>query len=172
LSEYFLIAEIVSEFGKKGSVVLKSYTDFPQHFFELDNIYVDYFGNKKKLTIEFVEEMNNSIAIKFKRFDSIDDIQFLIGKKLYLDSKNLYKLPDANYYLHDLIGSNVYRDSLFFGKLIDVLNIPGNDVFIFENNKGMQIMIPVVEKYFTKIDLAKRELHLSKEAEMFDYDED
>ena len=171
MSEFFLIAEIVSEFGTNGSVILKSYTDFPQHFFELEKLYVDYFGNKKELSIEFVKEINNSIVIKFNRFDNREDIQFLVGKKLYVDSGNLYKLPDANYYLHDLIGSNVYRDSLFFGKLIDVLNIPGNDVYIIENNDGKQVMIPGVEKFFENIDIENKKLFLSAESEIFNYDE-
>ena len=172
MSEFFLIAEIISEFRKDGSVILKSYTDFPQHFFDLEKIFVDYFGNKKELSIEFVEEINNSIVVKFDKFNDREDVQFLIGKKLYVDSKNLYELPDSSYYLHDLIGSEVYRDSLFFGKLVDVLNIPGNDVYVIENNDGKQIMIPGVEEYFENIDIDNRKLFLSEESEIFNYDED
>ncbi len=122
------------------------------------------------MSIDFAEEINNSIVVKFKRFNNVEDVQFLIGKKLYVDSENLYKLPNATYYLHDLIGSDVYRDSLFFGKLVDVLNIPGNDVYVIENDDGKQVMIPGVEKYYENIDMENQKLFLSEESDIFNFD--
>lgn len=171
MDEFFLIAEIVSVYASDGSVVLKSFSDFEERFFDLQKVYIDFFGNFKQLTIDYVEEINGTLVIKFERFNNDEDVYNLLGKKLYIYSNELYSLPDNMYYVHDLVGSKVYRDEKFFGKLIDVIIIPDNNIYVIENEKGQQVMIPAVEKYFLETDIENQKLILSPESEIFNYDE-
>jgi 16S rRNA processing protein RimM len=171
LDEFFLIAEIVSVYASDGSVVLKSFSDFEERFFDLQKVYIDFFGNYKQLKIEYVEEINGSLIIKFERFNNDEDVYNFLGKKLYISSDKLYSLPTDMFFIHDLVGSKVYRDTEFFGKLIDVIIIPNNNIYVIENDKGQQVMIPAVEKYFSEIDIENKKLILSPESEIFKYDE-
>ncbi len=171
MDEFFLIAEIVSVYASDGSVVLKSFSDFEEHFFELQKVYIDFFGNFKQLVIEYVEEVNGTLIIKFEKFNNAEDVYNLLEKKLYIYSDQLHSLPDNMYYIHDLVGSKVYRNKKFFGKLIDVIIIPNNNIYVIENEVGQQVMIPAVEKYFLETDIKNQKIILSSESEIFDYDE-
>ncbi len=167
MGDYFLIAEIVDLFDSKGSVIIKSFSDFPERFLKLKKVYVDYFGKKKELIVESVKEVNAQFVVKFERFDNIEDIQFLINNKLYVDSDNLYELPDDFLYIHDLIDCKVYMNDVFFGILIDILKFENNDVYVISNNDGEEILVPAVGKFFDSIVIEEKKIFLSKEAEIF-----
>ena len=171
MDEFFLIAEIVSVYASDGSVVLKSFSDFEERFFDLQEVFIDFFGNFKKLYVEYVEKINGVLIIKFYKFNNEEDVRDFLGRRLYVNSKKLYKLPTDMFYIHDLIGSNVFRNKKFFGKLIDVIIIPDNNLYVIENDKKQQVMIPAVEKYFLEIDIKNKKLILSPESEIFNYDE-
>jgi len=171
LDEFFLIAEIVSVYALDGSVVLKSFSDFEDRFFNLQKVYIDFFGNLKELNIESVEKIDSSLIIKFKRFNNVEDVHDFLGKKLYINSSKSFDLSDDMFFIHDLIGCKVIKNNKFFGKLIDVIIIPENNIYLIENNKGQQVMIPAVKKYFSEIDIKNKTLILSPEGEIFNYDE-
>lgn len=160
MDNYFLIAEVSTVFDSTGSVVLKSFSDFPERFLKLKSVFIDYFGEKKSLLIELSKIVDKDIVIKFKGINSADDVQFVVGKKLYVDSANLYKLPDDSFYIHDLIGSDVFIGTKFFGKLTDVLTIPANDVYVIEH-EGKEVLIPVVQQYIKEFDEHIKKLFLT-----------
>ena len=171
MDEYYLIAEVQDVFGADGSVIVKSYSDFPERFADLDSVFFKFFGKSKSLEVEYSRESDGFIILKFRRFDSTEDVLFLIGKKLFITKDKLFKLP-ANYlYIHDLIDSEVYLESLFFGKLIDVVKLPGNDLYVIRKDNGREIMIPAVRKFVDNFDFENKKLMLSKEALIFDEDE-
>ena len=47
----------------------------------------------------------------------------LVGKEIYVDNDNLVKLPDNYFFVHDLVGSSVFRNNEYFGKILDVFRI-------------------------------------------------
>jgi len=171
LDDYYLIAEVKGTYSSDGSVIIKSFSDFSQRFFELEKVVIDFFGKTKELDIEFAQKINSLLIIKFQRFDSEQDVRFLIGKKLYVSKNNLFKLPKDTFYVHELVNSEVYLDSVFFGKLVDVLKLPSNDVYVIIKNDGKEILIPAVEKFIKKINKAEKKLYLDPECKIFDENE-
>lgn len=171
MNDFYLIAEIYDNFNSDGSVVIKSFSDFSERFFELKSVFIDFFGKEKELKIESVNEIDGSLRLKFFGFNSIEDIQFLIGKKLYVQKDQLYNLPLDTYYIHDLIDSKVYIENLFFGKLVDVLNLPSNDVYVIIKNDGSEVLIPAVKKYILDFNLDEKKMYLDPECKNFIDDE-
>ncbi len=171
MEDYFIIAEIRDTYSSDGSVIIKSFSDFFERFFKLESVFIDFFGKIKELEIEFSKAINNLLVIKFKRFNSEEVVQFLIGKKLYVNKDNLFILPKDMYYIHDLVDSEVYLDSLFFGKLIEVMTLPNNDVYVIKKENGNEVMIPAVGKFIMKIDQEERKIFLDPECKIFDEDE-
>ena len=169
MSDYFLIAVIRSISDQDGSVIINSHSDFPDHFFSLKKVFIDFFGQKKELVLEYVKYLNDSFVFKFLNFDSAEDVEFLLGKELYVDDENLYKLPNDAFYIHDLIGCEIYKESLFFGILIDVLKLPASDIYVIKKNNN-EIMIPAASKYFSKIDIKNKKIFLSEENSIFNED--
>jgi 16S rRNA processing protein RimM len=171
LDDYYLIAEIQDHFKENGSVIIKSFSDFPERFFVLKKIFIEFFGKPKELDIEYAQKLENSIIVKFRRFESEADSLFLIGKKIYISKENLATLPDDTYYIHDLVGCQVFIDFEFFGKLIDVLRLPNNDIYLVQKENGDEIMIPAVERFVKNIDKVNKKVILDSECKIFDENE-
>ncbi|PID62663.1 MAG: 16S rRNA processing protein RimM [Ignavibacteriae bacterium] len=172
MDDIYLIAEVINSFDEQGSVIVKSHSDFSERFFQLDSVIIDFFGKYRKLEVEFVEKFNSDFLFKFKLFSTIEDILFLIGKKLYVLKEDLCKLPEDAFYIHDLINSDVYVDSKFFGKLIDIYKLPNNDVYVIKNDDGKELLLPALKRYVDNFDKIEKKIFLKPECkDLFD-DED
>ncbi len=171
MSEYFLIAKIVSIVGKDGFVKILSFSDFPERFFDLKKVYLDFFGEKKIFFVDAVKHQKNFFALKFKNFDNENDTQILLGKEVFVDEANIVKLPENYFFIHDLIGSKVFRNEKFLGVIKDVLTYPANDVYLIEGNKGSELLIPALSELIESFDPEDKILILKPGGELYD-DED
>ncbi|MCB9247228.1 MAG: 16S rRNA processing protein RimM [Ignavibacteriales bacterium] len=170
MSDFFLIAEIIDFYDYEGAVIIKSFSDFPERFLKLKKVYVDFFGKKKELLIEKSKQIDDKIVLKFERFNTTEDVRFLLNNKLYVDSENLYELPEDSFYIHDLIDSEVYFGKEFFGKLIDILNVQNQDVYVIKTKDEREVLIPAVKKFFNEVLTNEKKIILSEEAEIFRYE--
>jgi 16S rRNA processing protein RimM len=152
VSEFFLIATIDSVYGKDGFVKIISHSDFPDRFYRLEQVYIDFWGEKKEFFVERVLGRKKCLTLKFKNFDNDRDVGILVGKDVFVDEKNVIKLPKGTFFVHDLLGSKVYRNNREFGTLKDVLRSPANDVYVIENVHGKEILIPAVQDYIESFD--------------------
>ncbi len=170
MSEFFLIAKIISVYGKDGFVKIFSYSDFPERFFDLKEVYIDFFNNKKEFIVEDVKEGKDFFLLKFKNFNSEKDVKFLIGKEIFVEKTDLVKLPEGFNFIHDIIGSKVFRNNVEFGIIKDVLSYPANDVYVIDNN-GKEILIPVALEFIESYDPEKKILILKPGDEFYEDDE-
>jgi 16S rRNA processing protein RimM len=170
LSDFFLIAKIVSAFGKKGAVKILSYSDFPERFLNLSKVYIDFFEDKKLFFVESVERHNDFFAVKFRNFNSAQDADFLSGKEIFVDTENLVKLPENNFFIHDLVGSKVFRNELEIGIVKEVLQYPANDVYVVRNGDE-EILIPAVLEFIESFDAVNKILILKPGDDLYEDDE-
>lgn len=171
MNEYFLIAKIVSVYGKEGFVKITSFTDFPERFFDLKKVYLDFFGDKKEFFVERVKKQKNNFLLKFKNFATGEDASALIGKEIFVDNENVIKLPEDHYFIHDLLGSTVLRNGQVFGVIKDVLAYPANDVYVIDN-LGKEILIPAVKQFVESFNPEKKILILKPGDDFYEDDED
>lgn len=171
MSEYFLIAELKSVYDTNGFIRIKSYSDFPERFFNLHKVYVEIFGDKKEFIIDEVKKINDFLVLRFRNFNNDKDAAFLIGMKVYVDSENLVKLSESEYFVHDIIGSRVYRNSKYIGDVTDVLTMPANDVYVIRNTEGEEILIPAVTDYIESINPSEKLMVLKPGDSIYDDDE-
>jgi 16S rRNA processing protein RimM len=156
VSEFFLIARITSTADKKGFVKIYPYSDFPERFFSLKEVYIDFFDTKKKFVVEKVKKFKKDFLIKFLNFDSEREAKVLINKEIFVDEKSVIKLPENFYFIHDLMGSEIFRNEKFFGKIKDVLNYPANDVYVIENENGEETLLPALSELIISFDAEKK----------------
>lgn len=169
MNEFFLIGKVVSSYGKNGFVSTISYSDFPRRFYSLKKVYVDFFDEKKQFVVEKVRKKENSFLFKFKNFDSDSDVQVLIDKFIYINEQDAVKLPKDYFFVHDVLGSKVYQNGKIIGKVIDVLSLPANDVFVIEKD-GTEILFPAVKKYIESIDAKEKVLIIKQDFDLYDED--
>jgi len=170
--EYFLIARIEQTFGKDGFVRIQSFSDFPERFFSLKKVYIDFWGAKKTFYVEDVKGVKGKIIIKFKKFDSPRDSQILIDRELFVDEKDAVSLPENHFFVHDLIHSEVFVRKERIGVVSDVIKAKGNDVLVISTDEKKEILIPFVLNFIEKFDAAKKKLILNISKDFLEEDED
>ncbi len=171
MDQYFLIAEVKAVTGSQGYVLIESFSDFSERFFRLKRVYIDFFNNKKDFVVEDVKGFEGKVEIKFRGFDNQQDAKLLIGKKIYVVETDLVKLDKDTFFIHDLIGAEVFRNALLIGHVSDVYLLPANDVYVVTDLNNRKILVPAVKDYIHKIDPVKKRLDLVKDCDLL-YDED
>jgi len=171
VNDLILIAVVKSVLNNEGLVAVDSYSDFNERFFALKKIFIEFFGNSKEFFVEKTEIIDGNIALKIKGFDNQNDAALLIGKKIYVDSENAVKLDKDTYFIHDLINSEVYRNSKLLGYLVDVFVLKSNDVYVIKDLQGKQILLPAVKDYIKNFDPKKKRLELVEDCDLL-YDDE
>ncbi|NOX17154.1 MAG: 16S rRNA processing protein RimM [Chlorobi bacterium] len=170
MSEYFLIGEIAGV-DNDGFLSVISYSDFPDRFLRLEKVFVEIFGRKKVIVVEDAEIAGKDIFLKFENFDSAEEAEIFVNKKIFIESSEAIELEKGSFFIHDLIDCKVYYKDEFIGILKEALTLPANDVYLVRNTIGEEILIPAVKEYLKEIDVKKKIIHLNKLPEFFD-DED
>ncbi|MCF6271417.1 MAG: ribosome maturation factor RimM [Melioribacteraceae bacterium] len=171
MEDFFLIAEISSAFNKDGFVKVKSHSDFPERFFLLNKIYIDIFGERRLFFVEDVDRIEDYFILKFKNFDSNVDVEFLVGSALFVNKKDVVQLDDDTHFIHDLIECKVFFNTKFFGKIVDVLSLTSNDVYVVENENGEQTLIPAITEIVLDINIKEKIIRLKQDFNEFSDDE-
>ena len=171
MGDFYLIATVTSVSGKKGAVKINSHSDYPERFFYLSKVYIDFFGEKKLFFVERVRQNKNLFTLKFKNFNSDRDSEILVGKEIFVDEENLVRLPDNHFFIHDLIGSRVIKNDKELGVIKDVLQYPANDVYVIEDAEGKEILLPAIQKFIESFDNAKKILKLNPGEDLYEDDE-
>lgn len=170
--DYYLIAKIEQIYRKNGFVKLKLYSDFPERYFHLEKVFIDFWGDKKIFYVDSVEDVNGKIVIKFKNFDSTRDSQVLIGREVFVAKEDLVRLPENHFFIHDLIGSEVIVDKERLGVVEDVIKGKANDILMIRTDSKEEKMIPFVLKFIEKFDASEKQLILNISKDFFEEDED
>jgi len=170
--EYILIARIEQTFGKDGFVRIQSFSDFPDRFFSLKKVYLDFWGDKKTFYVEDVKDVQGKIIIKFKKFDGLRESQILIDREVYIDEQNAVSLPENHFFVHDLMGSEVFIKTEKIGIVSDVIKGKANDVLVILDDDKKEILVPFVLNFIEKFDAAKKVLILNISKDFLEEDED
>ena len=105
------------------------------------------------------------VIVKFKGIDDINDIEKYKGKSLFVARENAVELEEDEYYIADLIGMDVVlEDGSKFGTLKDVMETGANDVYVVEDTKGAEVLLPAIKECILDVDVEKNvmTIHLMK----------
>ncbi len=171
MDDFFLIARVVSVSVKDGFLKLKLFTDHPEKLYSTKYVFVDFWGSKKKFFVEEILKRGESILLKLKNFSTERELQAFVGKDIFLKQKDLPPLPDNSFYIHDLIGCEIYCSDKYLGKVKDVISTPGNDVLEIADKDNKIKLLPFVLKFFDEINTEQKIIFVKKDSGICD-DED
>jgi len=149
-----VIGKIVAPFGRKGEAKVVPFTDFPERFKELGEVYVGSEAAGGMRSIQGARLHKGSVLIKFEGIDNITAAEALRGAEIRIRESDLLPLEEGTYYIHDLIGLDVLTtEGENLGKVKEVLTGPAQDVYVTE-----RAMIPAVKEFVVSIDLQKKQI--------------
>jgi 16S rRNA processing protein RimM len=170
-TEYFLIAKIVSTEGDDGFLKINSFSDYPERFKKLKKVYIDFWGEKKIFALHSVVRKKGNFVIKFKNFNDKKSVEDLIDREIFIDSEDVIKLPEGQYFIHDILDCRVFRNGSEFGIVTDVYSLASNDVYVIKRLDGEEILIPAIKEYIESIDIKNRVLTLKPGEDIYEKDE-
>lgn len=170
--EYFLIAKVEQTYGKNGYVRVRTLSYLPELFADLKKVYLDFWGDKKIFRLEDIKRLEGGTAFKFKRFDTLRDVQVLIDRDIYIDEEDKARLPETYFSLHDLIGSEVIVEEESIGSITEVINAKANDVLVIRSDDNDEKLFPFVLNFIEKFDVAAKKLILNISKDFFEDDQD
>ncbi len=150
------VGVISSTHGVRGEVKVYPTTDDVNRFKSLKNVILDNGREHMDLEIQGVKFFKNMVILKFKGFDSIDDIEKYKGKDLLITRDQAVELgPDENF-IFDLIGLRVVTDNgEEFGTLTDVIKTGANDVYEVKTAEGKEVLFPAIKECVLNVDLTE-----------------
>ena len=170
MNDYFLIAKVISIFGKNGFIKIELLSNFAEYLNELDKVFIDFWGDKKVFYVEEVKQVGNTFALKLKNFNDERDTGVFIGRNLFVVNDDFVNLPENTFSFNDLIGSKVFQSNAVIGVITDVITAPANDVIVIKKNNEKDILIPLVLEFIEEFDPEKKILILKKEIAYDDED--
>ena len=165
MQEYFEIGQIVNTFGIKGEVKVKPYTDDIQQFKKLKTILVE--KNKATTEMKIVEAKfhKEMVLLKLEGVDDMNEAEKLKGASIKIHRKDARKLDKDEYFIADILGSDVYTDTgSYLGKVDDIYNSGAQDIYVVKDELGKQILLPSIKEVILDIDIEKQKVtvHLLK----------
>lgn len=147
MEDRFQVGIITSTHGIRGEVKVYPTTDDPKRFKRLKEIILDTGKENLTLEIEGVKFFKQFVILKFKGYDSINDIQKYCKCSLYVPRENAVRLEKDEYFIADLIGLEVRdEDGEPIGMLGDVLETGANDVYEIKLNDGRELLLPAIRE--------------------------
>lgn len=171
MEQYLEVGKITSTHGVKGEVKVVPLTDDPQRFEELKWVFLDKGNSMEKYNIDSVKYQKNNVILKFREVKDMDTAQSLKGVMLKVDRQNAVKLPKDSFFICDLIGLQVYDETgVLLGKLNNILKTGSNDVYIINDDKGKETLIPALKSVVKKISIEEGKIIVIPQEGLVDYE--
>ena len=144
--EYIEAGEIVNTHGVRGEVKVLCWLDAPEMLCEFDRCRIA----GKDYKMESVRVQKTCNLVKLSGVDTMEDAQKLRGKVLELYREDI---DDDVIFAAELVGVEVYADGQCIGTVREVLDYPGNSVYVVRGE--YEYMIPAVKQFILSTDMEK-----------------
>ncbi len=142
--QFIEAGEIVTTHGVRGEVKVLCWLDDPEMLCEFDRCRIA--GKDYKMENCRVQKTCN--LVKLSGIDTMEAAQAMRGKVVELYREDID--PDV-IFAAELIGVEVFADGQCIGRITDVLDYPGNSVYVVEG--AHSYMIPAVKQFVLSTDM-------------------
>ena len=149
--QFIEAGEIVSTHGLKGEMKVLPWVDSPDILCEFDRCRI----SGKEYTIETCRIQKTCNLVKLSGIDTVEAAQAMRGKTVELYREDI---DDEVIFAAELKGVEVFCDGENIGKIADVLDYPGNSVYVVRGK--CEYMIPAVSAFILSTDLEKNEMQV------------
>ena len=143
--------EIVTTHGVKGEVKVLPWLDSVEDLCDFDRCLID----GKEFEIEQCRVQKTCNLVKLAGIDTMEDAQLMRGKTILLYREDI---DDEVIFAAELIGVEVFCEGKKIGKIKDVLDYPGNSVYVVKGD--YEYMIPDVKEFILSTDMQKNEMQV------------
>lgn len=163
MEDRFQVGVITSTHGVKGEVKVFPTTDDPRRFKRLKEVILDTGKEDLALEVEGVKFFKQFVILKFKGFETPEEMAKYRQKSLYVTRENAVRLGRDEYFIADLMGLQIFdEDDRKIGVLREVLETGANDVYIIDLDDGRELLLPAIKECVLSVDVeaGKMQIHI------------
>jgi len=173
-STHLVIGEITKPQGVRGELKLRPITCDFERFDGLELAYLKRGDAYEEIHMTVNRISPDAVYFNIEGISDRNAAERLRGELVYIDRAHAVELDEDSTFICDLIGLHgVVDDGRDLGKLKDVLQPGGNDVYVFKGPLG-EVMVPALRSVVEKVDLEAGEIHFDgkrlNEVAVFDED--
>ena len=142
--QFVKAGEIVTTHGVKGEVKVLPWLDSPEDLCDFDRCRI----GSREYTIESCRVQKTCNLVKLSGVDTMEAAQAMRGKVIELYREDI---SDEVIFADELKGVEVFCDGENIGKVVDVLDYPGNSVYVIKGE--YEYMIPAVKQFILSTDM-------------------
>ena len=149
--QFIEAGEIVTTHGVRGEVKVLTWLDDPEMLCEFDRCRIA----GKQYTMEQVRVQKNCNLVKLQGIDTMEAAQAMRRKVIELYREDI---DDEVIFAAELIGVEVYAGDQKIGKITEVLDYPGNSVYVVKGE--YEYMIPAVKQFILDTDMDSNKMQV------------
>ena len=142
--QFLEAGQIVTTHGVRGEMKVLPWADSPDFLLNFNRVLID----GKEYAVESCRIQKSCNLLKLAGIDTMEAAQAMHGKTLMIYREDTD--PDI-IFAAELIGVDVYCDDKHIGKITDVLDYPGNKVYVVKGER--EYMIPAVKAFILATDM-------------------
>lgn len=172
MNEYLAIGEVLKPQGVRGEVKVRPITCDIYRFEDLENVFLLKNDAYTPIGVSLVRQDDDAVYLLFDGIADRNGAETLRGQLLYVDREHAVELEEDENFIVDLIGlRGVDDEGNEYGKLVDVMQPGGNDVYVFRDRKR-EVLVPALKTAVLKVDLEEKIMLMSaqrlREVAVFD----
>ena len=148
---YIEAGEIVTTHGVRGEVKVLSWLDSPEMLCEFDRCRI----SGREYVMDSVRVQKTCNLVKLRGVDTMEDAQKLRGKTMELYREDI---SEELIFAAELVDVEVYADGACIGKIKEVLDYPGNSVYVVQGER--EYLIPAVKEFILSTDLERNQMQV------------
>lgn len=142
--DYLEAGVIVTTHGVRGEMKILPWADGPEFLCDFSRVRIA----GKEYKIESCRVQKSCNLLKISGVDTVEDAQLLRGKIVEIFREDA---PEDLIFAAELIGMTVISNGTEVGKITDVLDYPGNKVYVVKG--AHEYMIPAVKAFILRTDM-------------------
>ena len=144
--------EIVTTHGVRGEMKILTWLDSPEDLCDFDRCRIE----GKEYRIESCRVQKTCNLLKVSGIDTMEAAQAMRGKIVELFREDM---AEGVIFAAELLGMEVYAQGVLLGKIEDVLDYPGNQVYVVRGEH--EYLIPAVKAFVLSTDLEANRMEVT-----------
>ncbi len=154
---WVVIGRLRKPHGLRGEMLLEVLTDYPQARFYPGAVI--HIGPRRiPLTIREVKPHRDGLLLSFEGYPDRTSVEPLRNQWVTIEAEEVIPAREEDvYYDFEVLGAQVEtEDGRVLGRVVEIIETAGNDVFVVEPSRGPEILLPVTQEVVRRVDAERR----------------
>jgi 16S rRNA processing protein RimM len=155
--DFFPIGRVIKPHGIRGKIKIEYFGEDLSQFQLYRQVSIeDPTGRLKSYEILEATPQPPRLILQLKGIRTVEEIQPLVGKEVFVREESLPDLPEGEYYWIEILGMEVEtEEGKRIGRIKEILPTGAHDIYVVQGERR-EIYLPAVERVIQSINREKK----------------